>query len=124
MDTQVIELQKKIFCLEHTIKKIDQLMFSTKLSAEEKLLYEDARTQSKLLKEKYNRNLIDYLKQKGYSLVVPPLPEEEKRRLQTLLDKGSEAGVKDETLAEELATKVSKEDFWEQLYNILEDFYG
>jgi len=84
------EFQKELFEYDYTLKKIDTILMSAKLSPEDRELYQLNREACQNLKSTCSREMSEYARENRLSLLLPPLSKEEKDAIIKSMDEGQQ----------------------------------
>ena len=85
------KFQKELFEYDYTLKKIDTILMSAKLSPEDRELYQLNRESCQKLKSQCSREMSEYAKQNRLSLLLPPLSKEEKDSITQSMDERTDS---------------------------------
>ncbi len=88
------EFQKELFEYDYTLKKIDTILMSAKMSPEDRELYQLNREACQNLKGTCSREMSEYARENRLSLLLPPLSKEEKDAIIKSMDEGQQEGEK------------------------------
>lgn len=86
------DYQKQLFEYDYTLKKIDNILISTRLPQEERDHYQMSREACQKAKNKTSQEMAEYAKQNRLSLLIAPLSKEEKEELIQSMERGGGAG--------------------------------
>ncbi len=82
------DYQKQLFEYDYTLKKIDNILISTRLPQEEREHYQMSREACQKAKNKTSQEMAEYAKQNRLSLLIAPLSKEEKEVLIQSMERG------------------------------------
>lgn len=86
------EYQKKLFEYDYTLKKIDTILMSVKLSPEDRELYQLNRESCHSIKSDCSKEMAEYAKTNRLSLLLAPLSKEEKDYIINSLEEKKKEG--------------------------------
>ncbi|MEQ8221341.1 MAG: hypothetical protein ABRQ37_03490 [Candidatus Eremiobacterota bacterium] len=82
------DYQKQLFEYDYTLKKIDNILISTRLPQEEREHYQMSREACQKAKNKTSQEMAEYAKENRLSLLIAPLSKEEKEELIQSMERG------------------------------------
>ncbi len=82
------DYQKELFEYDYTLKKIDNILISTRLPQEEREYYQLSRESCQKAKNKTSQEMAEYAKQNRLSLLIAPLSKDEKEELIRSMERG------------------------------------
>jgi hypothetical protein len=83
------DYQKQLFEYDYTLKKIDNILISTRLPQEEREQYKLSREACQKAKNKSSQEMADYARQNKLSLLIAPLSKDEKEELIQSMETGT-----------------------------------
>lgn len=86
------DYQKQLFEYDYTLKKIDNILISTRLPQEEREHYQMSREACLKAKNKTSQEMAEYAKQNRLSLLIAPLSKDEKEELIQSIERGGDSG--------------------------------
>lgn len=83
------DYQKQLFEYDYTLKKIDNILISTRLPQEEREHYQLSREACQKAKNKTSQEMADHARQNRLSLLIAPLSKDEKEELIRSMERGT-----------------------------------